>query len=320
MKKGVLLVNLGTPEVPEAPAVKQYLAQFLSDKRVIDYPRFIWLPILHGIILKVRPEKSAKLYKKIWRPEGSPLAIYTKAQADNLQQLLPDYQVTYAMTYGQPSIAQKIVELQKNCSDITILPLYPQYSDTTVAPIYDQLATIGGLDVDQLNKIKDFHDNPLYISLLAANIQGELSRTDYDLLLFSYHGVPVSVIQKGDPYARQCQKTTEAVMELVKNIPYQLTYQSKFGPAKWLTPATSETLMALPKKGIKKVLVVTPGFVADCLETLEEIEEENRQYFLANGGELFDYLHPFNESWTFTEVLKELVLAAENVNQKKIEN
>lgn len=314
MKKGILLVNLGTPQAATPEAVKEYLGQFLADRRVISWPRIIWLPILHGIILKVRPKKSARLYQKIWRETGSPLMFYTQQQTKLLQARLPDYFVDYAMTYGEPKLSEKLDQLlAAGVEDLTVVPLYPQYSTTTVAPIYDQVNRYfkGKGQLVNLHAIASFYDEPSYIDLLTAQIKAQLAQKKYEMLLFSYHGVPLSVIKKGDPYEKQCQKTTEAVMEkLGKIIPYSHTYQSKFGPAEWLTPATSQTLSALPSQQVKKVLVVTPGFVADCLETLEEIEGENRGYFMAGGGKVFDYLHPFNEDPAFTEVLKKIICKA----------
>lgn len=309
MKKGILLVNLGTPQAPTEEAVGRYLKQFLGDRRVISMPRAIWLPILHGIILKTRPKKSAKLYQSIWTDEGSPLFFYTKKQAQLLQELVPDQQVHFAMTYGEPKISRVLDEmLAKGVTDLTVLPLYPQYSNTTVAPIYDQINRYFKVHGKQpnLRAIAHFYDNQSYLNLLADKIKKQWEKNDYDMVLFSYHGVPVSEIKKGDPYEKQCQETTKLLMDRLGELPFAHTYQSKFGPGEWLTPATSETLNALPSQQVKKVLVVTPGFVSDCLETLEEIESENSGYFMKAGGEKFDYLHPFNEEAAFAKVLQQI--------------
>lgn len=312
MKRGILLVNLGTPESPTPAAVKSYLAEFLSDRRVITWPRMIWLPILHGIVLNVRPKKSAILYSKIWQTEGSPLWIYTKKQAELLQERMPDTLVRFAMTYGKQKIDETILEMKTaGMTELFVLPMYPQYSETTVAPICDQIAQVyrHSADIPHLKISSSFYERAEYILLLSTYIKKKLAQQKYDMIIFSYHGVPVSTIERGDPYEEQCQITTKKVMEKVGDFPYTHTYQSKFGPSQWLTPMTCETLKAFPSQDIKSVLVITPGFVADCLETIEEIDEENRNYFIENGGECFDYIRPFNEDIAFTDVLHSIVNA-----------
>ncbi|MEG1047873.1 ferrochelatase [Carnobacterium maltaromaticum] len=311
-KKGILLANLGTPDKPEKKEVRAFLKLFLADKRVIDTPRYIWLPILHGIILNTRPKKSAKLYKEIWRPEGSPLLIYTKEQTRQLQERFPDVVVRFGMSYSHPSIVTSLTEMDDlGVTDLTIIPLYPQYSTTTTASIYDAVATyyLKKENIPSLHFIREFTEHPLYIDLLVDQIKTELAKHPVDHLLFSYHGIPVSYAEKGDPYPEQCAATTKAVMaKLKQKIAYSETYQSKFGPAEWLTPATDATLKRLPiDEGVKKIMVITPGFVSDCLETIEEIESENRGYFMENGGEEFYYIHPFNEDPRFVDLLAQLV-------------
>ncbi|MFC4771452.1 ferrochelatase [Enterococcus hermanniensis] len=314
MQRGILLVNLGTPESPTPTAVKSYLAEFLSDRRVITWPRIIWLPILHGIVLNVRPKKSAKLYSKIWQTDGSPLWIYTQKQAELLQEKIPDALVRFAMTYGKQKIDETILEMKAaGMTELFVLPLYPQYSETTVAPICDQIAQLykHAADIPHLKISRSFYERDEYITLLSSYIKKQMMQQKYDMLLFSYHGVPVSTIERGDPYEEQCQATTKKVMAKVGTFPYAHTYQSKFGPSQWLTPMTCETLKAFPSQNVKSVLVITPGFVADCLETIEEIDEENRNYFIENGGERFDYIRPFNEDKSFTDVLYSIVNANE---------
>lgn len=286
MKKGILLVNLGTPESPTPEAVKSYLAEFLSDRRVINWPRSLWLPILHGIVLQVRPKKSAKAYQKIWQTEGSPLWVYTKKQAELLQAQIPDTIVRFAMTYGKQGI-----------------------QETTVAPIYDQVSRMYQKDAEipHLKISSSFYDHEGYLDLLAENLKQRLTENAFDMILFSYHGIPVSTVERGDPYETQCQHTTKKVMERIVNVPYIHTYQSKFGPGQWLTPMTCETLKALPSQNVKNVLVITPGFVADCLETIEEINAENRGYFMENGGTRFEYVQPFNDTLAFTKVLQSII-------------
>ncbi|MFD2305302.1 ferrochelatase [Enterococcus termitis] len=310
-KKGIIIVNLGTPEKPETKEVRAYLKRFLGDKRVIDTNRLIWLPVLHGIILRTRPKKSAALYREIWQEEGSPLLIYTKSQAEQLQTRLPDYVVRYAMSYSHPLIPEVLQEMHdEGVTDLTIVPLYPQYSTTTTAPIFDEVAKfyLNAELIPSLHFIQSFYDEPLYINALANQINQALLEKTIDKIVFSYHGVPVSYIEKGDHYLEHCQKTTAAVMEKVGDVPFITTFQSKFGPAEWLTPATDHTLKELPQQGDKRILIITPGFVADCLETIEEIENENREYFMASGGESFQYLHPFNDDPIFIDLLEQLII------------
>lgn len=310
LKKGILLVNLGTPESPTPEDVKKYLAEFLSDRRVINWPRSLWLPILHGIVLQVRPQKSSRAYKKIWREEGSPLWIYTKKQAELLQLRMPNTIVRFAMTYGKPGIQETIYEMkQAGMTELFVLPLYPQYSETTVAPVCDQVSQVykSAAEIPDIKISSSFYDHEGYLQLLANNIKHRLTEKSFDMILFSYHGIPVSTIERGDPYEEQCKITTQKVMERIGDHPYTHSYQSKFGPGQWLTPMTCETLKAFPSQNIKKVLVITPGFVADCLETIEEIDEENRTYFMENGGELFEYIQPFNDSSEFTEILQSII-------------
>lgn len=309
MKKGVLLINLGTPKSPTAADVRTYLSKFLGDKRVIDVPRAIWMPILHGMILRTRPKRSAARYQKIWTKEGSPLFIYAQKQAQQLQELLPEALVKYAFCYSEPSITASLTQLQEaGVTDLTVIPLYPQFSVTTVAPIYDQVAKhfMHAQAMPNLHFVSAYYQHPDYVAALAAQIKHALAKQHYDRIVFSYHGIPAKYVTAGDPYLKQCTATTQQVMALVGAVPYSQTFQSKFGPGEWLTPATDETLRSLPQKGTKSVLVLTPGFVADCLETLEEIDQENRRYFEANGGEQFTYLHPFNASSTFTQLLAKL--------------
>lgn len=310
MKKGILLANIGTPTQPEKKEVKRFLAKFLGDHRVVDLPRWKWLPILHGIILNTRPKKSAALYKKIWTEDGSPLEIYTKGQASKLQRLLPETVVRYGMAYSEPTISDSLTDMARlGVNDVTIIPLYPQYSTTTTASINDSVFKyyLNSEEMPHLHFIKEFTAHPDYIKLLVRQIKEGIAKYQPDELVLSYHGIPVSYIEKGDPYQVQCERTTQAVVaELNTTIPYRMCYQSKFGPTEWLTPALDDTLRNLPKEGVKNVLVITPGFVSDCIETIEEIESENKTYFIKNGGEVFNYIHPFNDDDQFIELLKTL--------------
>ena len=310
-KKGILIANIGTPDKPEKKEVKAYLKQFLGDHRVIDTPRMMWLPILHGIILNTRPKKSAALYKEIWTEEGSPLLVYTKSQAEQLQERFPADSVKFGMAYSHPTISHSLSEMaREGVEDITIIPLYPQYSTTTTASINDAVFRhyLKQEDMPSLHLVREFTDHPLYIALLVEQIKEGIATYRPDKLVISYHGIPVSYVEKGDPYQAQCQATTDAIFaELTLDIPWMMTYQSKFGPSEWLTPALDKTLMGLPQEGIEKVLVITPGFVSDCIETIEEIEDENRGYFMENGGKEFNYIHPFNDDSRFIDLLERLV-------------
>lgn len=311
-KKGILLANIGTPDKPEPKEVKEYLALFLGDKRVIDKPRWQWLPILHGIILNTRPKKSAALYKSIWLEDGSPLLIHTKAQTEQLQKRLSDDSVKFGMAYSHPLISTSLKEFEEEgIEDVTIIPLYPQYSTTTTAAINDAVFKhyLKQENMPSLHMVREFTDHPLYIELLRKQIKHGIDTYKPELLVLSYHGIPVSYVEKGDPYQSHCERTTEAIFDDFSiDVPHMQAYQSKFGPDDWLTPALDTTLKELPQKGIKNVLIITPGFVSDCVETLEEIEEENKGYFIENGGTRFHYIHPFNDNPEFVELLQALVI------------
>ncbi|WP_461218898.1 ferrochelatase [Lapidilactobacillus salsurivasis] len=309
-KQGILLINLGSPAKPAAPEVKTYLARFLSDPRVIKTPRAIWLPILKGVILQKRPAKSAALYQQIWQTAGSPLVIYGREQQRLLQARFPEACVELAMSYSDPLIPDTLTRLlQHGVTDLTVIPLYPQYSGTTVVSIFDEVMGFFRKSdrIIDLRFVHSFFDQPAYLDYFANRIKASLAQAEYDGLLFSYHGIPVSYVQDGDPYPEECQATTAGIMARVGDFPYYQTFQSRFGPDEWLTPATDTTLKALPSQGVKKILVVAPGFVADCLETIHEIDIENRAYFLENGGEVFTYLPTFNDDPAFTEVLANIL-------------
>lgn len=312
MKKGVLLINLGTPKSPTPEDVRIYLKKFLSDPRVIDMPAWKWNPILNLAILPHRPEKSAKLYQTVWSKEhGSPLLYYTQRQTEMLQEELPTYRVRYAMSYSDPEIAEALLEMEKaEIDQLTIIPLYPQYSTTTVGSVVDDINRfyMGRIRIPNLKIVTDFCDYDPYISAMANKIEKAIENFKPDRLLFSYHGIPVSYVQKGDPYAQRCKLTTKLIMEKLGDVPYTETFQSRFGPDKWLTPATDDTLKSFPEEGIKRVLVVAPSFVSDCLETLHELEIENKEYFIKSGGKDFEMVPALNDDFSFTQVLKGIVL------------
>ncbi|WP_159721274.1 ferrochelatase [Enterococcus sp. CSURQ0835] len=308
-KKGILLINLGTPAAPEKKAVKQYLARFLSDRRVIKTPRFLWLPLLHGIILNTRPKKSARLYQKIWQADGSPLLIYAENQRQLLQERLPDTTVALAMSYSQPLIKNALAHLiEQGINELTVIPMYPQYSGTTVGSVFDDvMGFFRGQDtIIDLRFIRSFYDHPRYIAYYVEKIKQALTQHDVDAIVFSYHGIPADYVTAGDTYPTECAATTRLITSQLPEIPHFQSFQSKFGPGKWLTPATIELMQQLPNQGYQKILVVAPGFIADCLETVEELEQENKNHFLANGGQQFIYVPPFNADPELAMIFAEL--------------
>ncbi len=323
-KTAVLLVNLGTPDAPTAASVKTYLAEFLSDPRVVEIPKPIWWLILHGLILRLRPKKSAAKYAKIWLDKnvdamssrGSPLRYYTQQQEAGLQAALDAaghaITVRYAMRYGNPSIAQELDQLKaEGAARILIVPLYPQYSGTTTASVSDAVFIWGARQrlIPELRFVNRYHDHAGYICLLGNRIRESWGRTGQaQVLVMSFHGVPERTLHLGDPYHCECLKTARL---LAQNLgltqeQYRVTFQSRFGRAKWLEPATEPTLIALAKAGIGSVDVVCPGFTSDCLETLEEIDIEVRHAFTHAGGRQFNYIPCPNDSLEWMGVLRSI--------------
>jgi len=304
-KIGVLLVNLGTPDAPTTPAVRRYLAQFLSDKRVVEIPRWIWMLILHGIILRVRPAKSAKKYASIWTPEGSPLRVWTEKQTKLLTGFLGErghkVQVRWAMRYGQPSIPDQLSAMKADgCTRILVAPLYPQYSGATTASVTDEVYGWAQQirNVPELRVMPHFHDNAAYIDALAESVQSWWKREGRgEKLLMSFHGMPERTLHLGDPYHCECHKTGRLLAQRLGLGPeqYQVSFQSRFGRAKWLQPYTEPTLKQWAKAGMKKVDVVCPAFVSDCIETLEEIAIEGRNTFVQHGGQTLNYIPCLND-------------------------
>ena len=313
----VLLCNLGTPDAPTAPAVRRYLAEFLSDPRVVEIPRAVWLPLLHGVILPLRSAKSAAKYATIWTPEGSPLKLWTERQAKRLQGWLGEHghrvRVAYAMRYGSPSIARELEALANAGADrILIVPAYPQYSGTTTASVIDAVAqwVQTRRAVPELRFVNRYHDDRGYIQALAQSIERqwrEHGRPDH--LVMSFHGVPERTLHLGDPYHCECRKTARLLAEWLRlpSADYTVTFQSRFGKAKWLEPYTEPTLQALARDGKRRVDVVCPGFTSDCLETLEEIAQEGRDAFLAAGGRSFHYIPCLNEDTEWIRALGGIV-------------
>ena len=305
-KTAILLANLGTPDAPTAPALRRYLAEFLGDRRVVDLPRLLWWPILYGVILTTRPAKSAQKYAKIWTAAGSPLKVHTERQAKLLRGLLgetgdQDSVVAWAMRYGAPAIGTVLDGLaQDGVGRVLVLPLYPQYAGSTTASIYDAVDAWRKRHPQamQFVEVRSYAEHPAYIAALAAGIREQWQAGPCpDKLVMSFHGIPQRAVDLGDPYADQCRRTADLLAAALDLAPaqWQLTFQSRFGRAEWLQPYTQPTLEQLAREGVKHVDVICPGFVADCLETLEEIAMECRDAFIAAGGRQFRYLPCVNE-------------------------
>ena len=312
-KIGVLICNLGTPESYQTKDVRKFLRQFLSDGRVVEIPKIIWWFILNGIILTLRPSKSAKLYKSVWTKEGSPLLVFSKKLIEKLKLVTSeDFEIELAMRYGNPNMEEALLSLKnKNCRKLIVLPMFPQYSGTTSGSIFDEVTRVLSKWrwVPSLNFINSYHDNDYYIKALADSISSYLQKNPPQKIIFTYHGIPKRNFDLGDPYQCYCQKTTRLVAEKLnlKEKEYMTTFQSRFGPAEWLKPYTSDTMEELPEKGIKNILVVAPAFSVDCLETIEEIDQENREIFLKAGGENFTYIPCLNDSDGQVNFLKQLI-------------
>lgn len=309
---GVLLINLGTPDAPEPRAVRRYLAQFLSDRRVIEIPPILWQPILHGIILRTRPAKSAHAYAQVWTDKGSPLAAVTREQADALSGAFgPDVLVDHAMRYGNPAIGDRIAALRAaGCDRILLAPLYPQYcAATTASALDDGFAAMARMRWQPaVRTLPPYFDDPAYIEALRRETEAGIAALDFvpDAVVATFHGMPARTLELGDPYHCQCRKTARLLgtamgRELI------VTFQSRFGRAQWLEPATDATLAALPGRGVRSIAVVAPGFSADCLETLEEIALRGRDLFLGSGGKNFAYLPCLNAGATGIDMIKSLL-------------
>lgn len=315
---GVLISNLGTPDAPTPKALKRYLKQFLSDPRVVEVPRLLWWCILNLIILNIRPRRSAKAYKSVWTEAGSPLALYTKAQADALNAALTEKYgdqilVEWGMRYGNPSLDSALDRLLNQGVDkLFVLPLYPQYSASTTASTFDAIAQnfTQRRWLPELHMLNGYHQESGYIDALCDSITQHVNEHGKpEKLIFSYHGVPLRYLKNGDPYHCFCVQTTRLVANQLglSESEYLTSFQSRFGREPWLQPYTDDTLKSLASEGIKSVAVICPGFSSDCLETIEEIDQENREYFLDAGGESFDYIPALNASDAHIQFLTELV-------------
>jgi len=318
-KTGVLLVNLGTPDGYDRKNMRKYLKEFLSDRRVIETPRIIWWPLLNGIILNTRPKKSGALYASIWNEERneSPLRTFTRSQAEQLAQRMNGHEnlvVEWAMRYGNPSIPSRLNALQEQgCERILVFPLYPQYAAATTATVNDKVfeALMKMRWMPALRTVPPYHDDPAYIEALARSIKTHLQALDFEPehLLASYHGIPQSYFDKGDPYHCQCLKTSRLLRETMGwDDNYLLsTFQSRFGPEDWLQPYTDETVKRLADQGVKRLAVINPGFASDCLETLEEIDGEVRQEFFDHGGEKFSHIRCLNDGRNGMDLIETIV-------------
>ncbi|WP_427184802.1 ferrochelatase [Bordetella bronchialis] len=316
-RTGVLLVNLGTPQAPTAREIRRYLGEFLADPRVIEIPRYLWWPILHGIILTLRPKKLVPRYRGIWMEEGSPLMVYSRRQAQGLSRTLAqrgtEVEVALGMRYGSPSVAAAVDELRgRGCERILVVPLYPQYAASTTATAVDAVTRQAARlrDQPELRFIKRFHDDPGYLGAVVGRIE------DYwrvhgrpQKLVMSFHGLPRYSVELGDPYYQDCLSTGRLLRERLGLAPEQapVTFQSRFGTARWLEPYTVPTLIGLAQDGVTEVDVVCPGFLADCLETLEEIQVEGRDAFVAAGGQRLRYIPAVNDDEAWIAALAGLV-------------
>lgn len=323
---GVLVAQLGTPDAPTPKALYRYLKQFLSDRRVIDYPTLIWQPILRGIILQTRPRSSSELYSRIWTDEGSPLLLYSEAQVAGIQERLgDDYRVILGMTYGNPSIADAIKTLEaEGIQRVIVLPMFPQFSSTTTASIYDAVyrAAAGRTgtwahdhkrNIPTLRFVEPYYDHPLYIESMRRVIEAEVDKVGYtpDKFLISFHGIPHRYIRTGDPYREQCEISAKLLAEAMNwdADQWSICFQSRFGPEEWLQPYADEVIEGFHAQGIKRPMVFSPGFVTDCMETLDELGNEGREQFEAGGGHADDYhLAPcLNDSAFWLDTLAALV-------------
>ena len=317
-RTGVLLVNLGSPEAPEFFSIRRYLREFLSDSRVIETNRMAWWLILNGFILNLRPFKLVKLYRSIWTNEGSPLKVESLKQIQALQEKLgQDYVVSLGMRYGQPSLYAGLQMLQKSkVSKIIVLPLYPQYAGATTGSAFDAVTRVlqGWRYLPELKFISDYHSHPTYLQAMKIKIEAFWAiHGKPQQFILSFHGLPKSYCEKGDPYGAQCQKTAQLLAESLGLLEeeWAISFQSRVGKMAWLTPYTEVLLKSLPGKGIRHIHVFCPGFSVDCLETLEEIEMRNKAFFLGSGGKSYQYIPALNSTSEHIQMMEDLILTRE---------
>ncbi len=313
-QRGVLLINLGTPERPDRAAVRRYLREFLWDPRVVEFPRPLWWLVLHGIVLNLRPGRSAAAYRRVWTDEGSPLLVISRRQQARLA-VASGLPVALGMRYGRPAIAEALDELlEAGVREVVVLPLYPQYSATTTATVFDALseALRARRDLPGLRFIRDYHDHPAYIEALAASVRDWWQQHGRaERLLLSFHGIPRRYAEAGDPYPGECERTARLLAEALAldEDEWVMSFQSRLGREEWLRPYTDETLARLAAEGVRSVQVLAPGFAADCLETLEELAMENRDHFLAHGGERYEYIPALNDRKEHIALMQQMVSA-----------
>ncbi|GHE95235.1 ferrochelatase [Thalassotalea profundi] len=318
VKTAILLTNLGTPVAPTASALRTYLKEFLSDPRVVEIPRLVWLIILHGIILRIRPKKSAKLYQSIWTEQGSPLMVISQALMAKVSRLIAEkYQerviVDLAMRYGEPSIESALNHFQKQgVQNIIVLPLYPQYAGPTTGSTFDAVVKViqRWRWIPSLHFVSSYHDHPMYIKALANSVNEHVAKFGKpDKFVLSYHGMPKLFLDSGDPYYCFCHKTTRLLMTELEwqEDDYVMSFQSRFGKAEWLKPYTDETLVRLAQQGDKHIAIISPAFSADCLETLEELAHENKETFLNAGGEKYYYIDALNDRDDHSQMVLDIV-------------
>ena len=315
-KTGVLIINLGTPDSTKWLDVRKYLKEFLSDRRVIEVNPIIWQIILNLFILTFRPSKTAHAYKKIWKKDTneSPLLFFTRSQAAKLSNKIGNEKiiVDFAMRYGNPSIKSRLNKLkEEGCENIIVLPLYPQYAAATTATVCDEVyrSLMKMRWQPSLQIVPHYESEPMYIDALVDSIEKKIEEISWepDLIISSYHGIPKSYFDKGDPYQCYCQKTTRLIREKFNKIEIKTTFQSRFGPQEWLTPYTDKTIESLPREGIKNLLVICPGFASDCVETLEEINIQGRQAFMENGGKNFDLIPCLNDDAKHIDLFQKII-------------
>ncbi|QOQ39564.1 ferrochelatase [Trueperella pecoris] len=314
---GLLIVNLGSPESPAPEHVRTFLRDFLSDPDVVDFPRALWLPILHGIVLRVRPAKSGALYEKVWTEEGSPLVVYTRRQRDLLAQALPGWDVRYAMTYTRPSIAAQLDAFaDAGTTDIRVLPLFPHWAPSSTGSIVKQIrqweeSRVHDAVRPRLRVIGAWPTQPDFIGWHAERLAEALAGAEDAVVVLSYHGVPNREVHRPQGYRAECEATTDAIARALRehgvDCPVYSTFQSKFGPGAWLQPATIDTMSELPGRGVRSVVLATPGFVADCIETLDELDVLNREAFERAGGEQFYRVPPINDHPVFARIVADLI-------------
>ncbi|WP_267202685.1 ferrochelatase [Limosilactobacillus kribbianus] len=304
-ENGLLLVNLGSPQEPTVPAVKHYLNEFLGDPNVITMPPALWQPILKGMILPFRSKSSAATYQHCWMPDGSPLIVNTANLTKRVQEYLPSWDVRMAMTYEHPAIDETLRTMKKECRHITVLSLFPHFTQSTTQSIIEQVQAVD----PAIRVIDRFADEPDYLQTLATHVQEVWEQGEYDRLVIAYHGIPVSMVKHGDPYQEETERTTAKLRQLlaIDDDRIIMTYQSKFGPMPWLQPYLKDEILEEIKRGHKKLLVVVPSFVTDCLETIEEDQVENHQRFLDHGGKVFDVVPALNDRPEFAQFLAHFV-------------